>query len=116
MVYQLVAGFLLSSFGNTAKGESNLIQRLVTLSLIVFCTLIIIMSVNLFCYFSSTCTNFWEVLIPDWLEVYLGDLFLDQELQQQRNTSIIGRLSLAGAFGLLPQALSRFSQSTRLLR
>lgn len=113
MVYQLIGGFLLSSLGNSAKGESTIIQRLVTLSLIVFCTLIIIMSVNLFCYFSTQCTNFWEVLIPDWLEVYLGDLFLNQELQQQKRTSALGRLALAGGFGLIPQALARFTNLVR---
>ena len=113
MVYQLIGGFLLSSVSSSAKGDSTIIQRLVTLSLIAFCTLIIIMSVNLFCFFSTQCTNFWEVLIPDWLEAYLGNLFLDQELQQQRKTSVIGRIALAGGFGLLPQALTRFTNFVR---
>lgn len=113
MVYQIIGGFLLSSLGSTTKGESNLIQRLTSLSIVIVAFLLIIFAVNTFCYFSPQCTNFWEVLVPDWLEVYLGDLFLDQELQQQRQTSVITRVAISGGFGILPATLFRFREFIR---
>lgn len=108
MVYQVIAGFLLSSVGSTSKGEGNLVERITTLAIIVVALLIVIFAVNTFCYFSPQCTNFWEVLVPDWLEAYLGDIFLDQETAQEQNkTSILTRATAAGVFGIIPAAFVR---------
>jgi hypothetical protein len=115
MVWAAIGTFLLGSVTSSANGEGNWINKLVTLGILAVVLLFIIMVTNVFCYFSPQCTNFWEVLIPDWLEVYLGDIFAITEAEQQQQVNVYNRLAYAGVFGIVAQGLARFNWARRSL-
>lgn len=106
MVFQVIGTFLVGSLASSASGEGKILDKLVTLALLATIGFIIVMIVNAFCFFSTSCTNIWDVLIPDWLEVYLGDTLGFTETEAQQN-KILRRLIGAGAFGIIPAWIVR---------
>jgi uncharacterized membrane protein YesL len=106
MVVQAIGTFLVGSLASSASGEGKILDKLVTIALLATVAFIIIMIVNSFCYFSPSCTNIWDVLIPDWLEIYLGDTLGFTETEAEQN-KILRRLAGAGLFGAIPAILIR---------
>lgn len=104
MVFAAIGSFLVGSLGNSASGEGSVLDKLVTIALLATVAFIIIMIVNAFCFFSPSCVNIWDVLIPEWLEVYLSDTlgFTEREANQNK---VVRRLFGSGVFGILPAIL-----------
>ena len=68
-VLTALGGAVLGGGGSDAEGGSNaLIQNAMRILIILLIIFAIIMTINVFCYFSSSCSNIWDVLIPDWFK------------------------------------------------
>lgn len=116
MVYSAIIGFLGSSLlGSGGQGEptqiSKWVQTLLLFLGIALVAFILLMSINAYCYFAPSCTNWVDVLIPEWFRNYFGISVIGGTTTPDR--TLLGRFIASGGAGIGAWALQRYIENRR---
>lgn len=115
MVWTAVIGFLGSSLLGSGTDEPTQFNKWVQTALlflaIALVALILLMSINAYCYFSTSCSNWVDVLIPEWFRDYFG-IGVENNTQPPDRT-LIGRFIASGGAGVAVWAIQRYIENRR---